>query len=88
MGALFETLHEGFSYWAQERPDEPAILAPDRDPLSFGRLLAEMESLASSFNRFGIGRGDAVAIVYCNPILAAIFAKLLLGDHRGIHSLL
>ncbi|MAI25840.1 MAG: hypothetical protein CMN75_07380 [Spirochaeta sp.] len=63
MGALFETLHEGFSYWAQERPDVPAILAPDRDPLSFGRLLAEMESLASCFNRFGIGRGDAVAIV-------------------------
>jgi len=24
--------------------------------------------------------GDAVAIVYCNPILAAIFAKLLLGE--------
>merc|ERR1719316_2646985 len=24
--------------------------------------------------------GDAVAIVYCNPIIAAIFAKLLLGE--------
>merc|ERR1719395_164697 len=24
--------------------------------------------------------GDAVAIVYCNPILSAIFAKLLLGE--------
>ena len=49
MGALFETLHEGFSYWAQERPDEPAILAPDRDPLSFGRLLAENQLIAELF---------------------------------------
>lgn len=27
-----------------------------------------------------IPAGDAVAIVYCNPVLAAIFAKLLLGE--------
>ncbi|MEE3328139.1 MAG: AMP-binding protein, partial [Myxococcota bacterium] len=44
-------------------PESPAILAPERDSLSFAQLLEELESLSSTFNGFGIGRGDAVAIV-------------------------
>lgn len=60
---MFENLHEGFAHWAQEAPESSAILAPGRKALSFARLLEELESLSSTFNGFGIGRGDAVAIV-------------------------
>ena len=63
MGRMFENLHEGFAHWAQEAPESSAILAPGRKALSFARLLEELESLSSTFNGFGIGRGDAVAIV-------------------------
>jgi len=51
---------------AAKQPDIAAILAPDRAPLSFGALLARLESVRNTLNLFGIGRGDLVAIVLRN----------------------
>ena len=52
----------------------PAIGAPDRDDLAYADLRALIDRSAADLNGFGIGRGDAVAIVLPNgPEMAAAF---------------
>ena len=52
----------------------PALAAPGRGPLDFDGLRALIERTAATLNGFGLGRGDAVAIVLPNgPEMAAAF---------------
>ncbi len=52
----------------------PAIGAPDRDDLAYADLRALIDRTVADLNGFGIGRGDAVAIVLPNgPEMAAAF---------------
>ena len=52
----------------------PALAAPGRAPLDFDGLRALIERTAAALNGFGLGRGDAVAIVLPNgPEMAAAF---------------
>ena len=52
----------------------PAIGAPDRPPLTYGGLAGLIEQVGADLNRFGIGRGDRVAIVLPNgPEMATAF---------------
>ena len=52
----------------------PAIGAPDRDDLAYADLRALIDRTVSDLNGFGIGRGDAVAIVLPNgPEMATAF---------------
>ena len=52
----------------------PAIGAPDRADLAYADLRALIDRSAADLNGFGIGRGDAVAIVLPNgPEMAAAF---------------
>ena len=52
----------------------PAIGAPDRDDLPYADLRALIDRSAADLNGFGVGRGDAVAIVLPNgPEMAAAF---------------
>jgi len=50
-----------FSALAARQPDVAAILAPDRDPLTFAALPGRLEAVRTALARLGIGRGDRVA---------------------------
>ncbi len=59
----------------------PAILAPDRPPLSFAALRALAVETIVSLNRLGVGRGDRVAIVLANgPEMASAFLSVAAGS--------
>ena len=56
---------------ARRIPDAPAILAPGRAPLTYGRLYQHIEEMERRLRVMGIGRDDRVAIVLPNgPELA------------------
>ena len=62
---------------AEHDPGAAAIAAPGRRALSFGGLRAQLERTGAALNRFGLGRGDAVAIVLPNgPEMAAAFLSV------------
>ena len=55
-------------------PSSIAISAPERDPLTYGRLNELLASIATHLNNQGIGRNDRVAIVLPNgPEMASSF---------------
>src|SRR5262249_23167884 len=65
---------------ARGEADAPAIAAPERAPLTFAGLRRLTEQTLDGLNRFGIGRGDRVAIVLPNgPELAAAFVAIASG---------
>jgi amino acid adenylation domain-containing protein len=47
---------------AANRPDNAAILAPGREPLSYAALAAFIDDIRARLNDCGIGRGDRVAL--------------------------
>jgi len=53
-------------YQAKRLPDAPAILAPGRAPLSYGRLYQHVKQMARTLRTMGIGRHDRVAVVLPN----------------------
>jgi acyl-CoA synthetase (AMP-forming)/AMP-acid ligase II len=53
-------------YQAKRIPDAPAILAPGRAPLSYGRLYRHVEQMARTLRAMGIGRHDRIAVVLPN----------------------
>lgn len=67
MSTLLDILTAGES-------DAPAILAPDIQPLTFGRLRAHVAELAERLAAYGVGRGERVAIALGNgPAMALSF---------------
>jgi acyl-CoA synthetase (AMP-forming)/AMP-acid ligase II len=60
--------------------DAPAILAPDRPPLTHGALRKHVERTVAALNGLGIGRNDRVAIVLPNgPEMATAFLGVAAG---------
>lgn len=57
---LLEALGQGAA------DDQVALLAPGRPPLSYGQLRATVIALAEQLNRYGLGRGDRIAIAMGN----------------------
>src|SRR5499426_1294596 len=56
---------------ARRIPDAPAILAPGRTPLTYGRLYQHIEEMERGLREMGIGRHDRIAVVLPNgPELA------------------
>ena len=51
---------------AKRIPDRPAILAPGRAPLTYGRLYQHVETMGLALRAMGIGRRDRVAVVLPN----------------------
>ena len=52
-------------------PDAPAILAPGRAPLSYGRLYRHIDGMGRTLRAMGVDRHDRVAVVLPNgPELA------------------
>ena len=62
---------------AARAADTPALLAPGRQPLSYGSLSNHLEHIVRELNSSGIGRPDRVAVVLANgPELAASFLTI------------
>jgi acyl-CoA synthetase (AMP-forming)/AMP-acid ligase II len=62
------------------RDGDPAILAPDRSPLSFAALRAQARETIAALNRMGIGGSDRVALVLPNgPEMATAFVAVAAG---------
>jgi acyl-CoA synthetase (AMP-forming)/AMP-acid ligase II/acetyltransferase-like isoleucine patch superfamily enzyme/acyl carrier protein len=73
-------LHDAFSDRAHARGTEPAILAPGRIPLTYGRLLSSIETTVRTLRALGVQRNDRVAIVSPNgPEMAVAFLGVAAG---------
>ncbi|PYM94889.1 MAG: acyl-CoA synthetase [Candidatus Rokuibacteriota bacterium] len=66
------SIHALVSAWAQATPDAVAIAAPGRAPLTYGRLLRQIEETARALNEMGLGRTTRVAVVLPNGPEAAV----------------
>jgi acyl-CoA synthetase (AMP-forming)/AMP-acid ligase II len=65
---------------AKEGPQEVAIAAPGRAPLTFKGLWKQIEYTVETLNTLGIGRNDRIAIVLPNgPEMAAAFLAVASG---------
>ena len=75
-----QTIASGVEQQAHNHPDAPAILAPERSPLTYRRLWQQMEHVVDRLNAMAIGRNDRVAIVLPNgPEMAAAFVAVAAG---------
>ena len=72
----FSCLAQLLEHQAKRIPDAPAILAPGRAPLTYGRLYQHIEKIGRTLRAMGIGHRDRIAVVLPNgPEMAvAIFA--------------
>src|SRR5262245_27623307 len=62
---------------AKRAPDAPAILAPGRAPLGYGRLHEHLDQVGRTLRAMGIGRRDRVAVVLPNgPDMALAFLTI------------
>jgi oxalate---CoA ligase len=60
--------------WAETTPGAPALIAPERKPLSYRELFERTQTAAGQLRSLGIGPDDRVALVHANgPELAAAF---------------
>ncbi|MDQ6722367.1 MAG: AMP-binding protein, partial [Candidatus Dormibacteraeota bacterium] len=75
MAALRHTsLHGLLSEYASATPLAPAVLAPQRAPLTYSGFLVQVERAAAVLQACGIGREDRVAVVLPNgPEMAVCF---------------
>jgi acyl-CoA synthetase (AMP-forming)/AMP-acid ligase II len=62
----FRCLPDLLKYQAQCIPDAPAILAPGRAPLTYGRLYRQIEEVGCLLRALGIGRCDRIAVLLPN----------------------
>ena len=62
----YSTLPHLLEDCARRIPDAPAILAPGRAPLSYGRLYQHIGTMGRTLRAMGIGRNDRVAVVLPN----------------------
>jgi oxalate---CoA ligase len=73
-----ESMSETLQQLLSQHPDKaPAILAPGRAPLTYGKLRAHIAHTIEALNSFGIARNDRVAIVLNNgPDMASVFLSV------------
>jgi acyl-CoA synthetase (AMP-forming)/AMP-acid ligase II/acyl carrier protein len=72
--AAGNTIWELVFHHSSKAPDAVALVAPDRDALSFGDLKRHISELATALNAEGVGRENRVALALPNgPDLATAF---------------
>jgi acyl-CoA synthetase (AMP-forming)/AMP-acid ligase II len=59
---------------AERTPDAPALLAPGRVPLTYGRLYQHVHDVGQLLHAMGLGRGHRVAVVLPNGPEMAVAA--------------
>src|SRR5262249_31315912 len=57
---------------AERSPDTPAILAPGRAPLTYGRLWQHIEHVLQALRAMGLGRQDRVGLMLPNGAEMAV----------------
>src|SRR5262247_1753368 len=62
----FLCLPQVLEHQASRIPDAPAILAPGRAPLTYGRLYQHIDRMGRTLLAMGIGRRDRIAVVLPN----------------------
>jgi acyl-CoA synthetase (AMP-forming)/AMP-acid ligase II len=74
------TLHQLLLDRARENAEQGAILAPERRPLTYARLLHHVERTVDALRAGGLSRNDRVALVLPNgPELATAFISVAAG---------
>ena len=74
------TIYQLLEYQAGHPTFSAAVLAPNRVPLTFERLLAQVREGVACLNNFGIHRNDKVAMVLPNgPEMAVAFLSIACG---------
>jgi acyl-CoA synthetase (AMP-forming)/AMP-acid ligase II/acyl carrier protein len=74
------SIHRLIATRANQHPDATAILALNRSPLTYGRLLRQIEGMVQRLNAAGLRRGDRIAIVLPNgPEMAVAFLGVSSG---------
>ncbi|CAN1209546.1 hypothetical protein TUMEXPCC7403_04940 [Tumidithrix helvetica PCC 7403] len=75
--AEFSTIYEMVAIWDKKTPEATAILAPSRDPLSYGSLKIQIDRTIEILRRMGVGRSDRVALVLPeSPEMAVAFLAI------------
>src|SRR5215510_6540290 len=70
----FSSIPDLLEHHAKRAPDAPAVLAPGRATLSYGRLYQHLDHVGRTLRAMGIGRHDRVAVVLPNgPDMAVAF---------------
>ena len=69
---IARSIHELLKAQARAAPDAPAVLAPGRTPLTYGRLLLQIEDAAHTLNGMGLGRHSRIGLVLPNGPEAAV----------------
>lgn len=62
----FLSLPHLLEHQARRIPDAAAILAPGREPLTYGRLHQHVDAVGRTLRTLGIGRGDRVVVILPN----------------------
>jgi amino acid adenylation domain-containing protein len=62
-GRVFSCLSDLVSFHGRVAPGRPAILAPDREAMTYGVLLARTNEVVRELRRLGVNRSDRVAVV-------------------------
>jgi acyl-CoA synthetase (AMP-forming)/AMP-acid ligase II len=62
----FSCLPHVLEHQAKSIPDAPAVLAPGRAPLTYGRLYQHVDNIGRKLRATGIGRHDRVGVVLPN----------------------
>ena len=71
------SVYDNFAAQAELTPNGAAIKAPGRAPLTYARLLSQIQAVRQSLNTFGLARNDRVVIVVDNgPEMAVAFMAL------------
>src|SRR6266581_3968181 len=73
----FSSIPRLLEHHAKRNPDAPAILAPGRAPLNYGRLYQQIDRMGRTLRTIGIGRRDRIAVVLPNgPDMAVAFLTI------------
>ena len=71
---------QGLEEQSRQNPDSFALLALERSPLTYSRLLTHCYRVTAELNHVGISRGDRVAVVLPNgPEMAACLLAVAMG---------
>ena len=74
------SIHKLLTFQATARPEAVAVMAPGRWPLTYRRLLGQVEATVAALRGCGLGRDDRVAVVLPNgPDMAVAFAGVAAG---------
>ena len=68
----------------RQRPDAVLLLAPGRQPLTYRRMLRQVEETVSRLRTLGVKRGDRMAVVLPQGPESVSYTHLTLPTNREV----